>query len=50
MFGGCGVCRKKFCEEKQLGIESITETVGMPRIEDNEKMGCHYQQTPKRKR
>jgi len=33
----CGVCKKKFCEEKQLGIESITETVGMPRIEDNEK-------------
>jgi len=30
----CGVCKKKFCEEKQLGIESITETVGMPRIED----------------
>ena len=33
----CGVCKKKFCEEKQLGIESITETVGMPRIEDDEK-------------
>ena len=33
----CGVCMKKFCEEKQLGIESITETVGMPRIEDDEK-------------
>ena len=33
----CGVCKKKFCEEKQLGIDSITETVGMPKIEDNEK-------------
>ena len=33
----CGVCKKKFCEEKQLGIDSITETVGMPRIEDDEK-------------
>jgi len=33
----CASCKKKFCEEKQLGIESITETVGMPRIEDNEK-------------
>ncbi len=33
----CAACKKKFCEEKQLGIESITETVGMPRIEDNEK-------------
>jgi len=25
----CGVCKKKFCEEKQLGIESITDIVGM---------------------
>ena len=33
----CGVCKKKFCEEKQLGIESITVSVGMPRIEDDEK-------------
>ena len=33
----CGICRKKFCEEKQLGIDSITDTVGMPRIEDDEK-------------
>jgi len=30
------ICKKKFCEEKQLGIESITETVGMSRILDNE--------------
>ena len=33
----CAVCKKTFCEEKQLGIESLTEVVGMPRIEDNEK-------------
>ena len=33
----CGVCKKKFCEEKQLGIESITDIVGMPKIESNEK-------------
>ena len=33
----CAVCKKKFCEEKQLGIDSITDTVGMPRIEDDEK-------------
>ena len=33
----CGDCKKKFCEEKQLGIESISESVGMPRIEDDEK-------------
>ena len=30
---------KKFCEEKQLGIDSITDIVGMPRIEDDEKWG-----------
>jgi len=32
-------CKKKFCEEKQLGIDSITDIVGMPRIEDGEKWG-----------
>ena len=35
----CGVCKKKFCEEKQLGIESITDIVGMPRIGHDEKWG-----------
>ena len=33
----CAVCKKKFCEEKQLGIESLTEVVGMPKIENDEK-------------
>ena len=33
----CTSCKRSFCEEKQLGIESITDIVGMPRIEDNEK-------------
>ena len=33
----CASCKKSFCEEKQLGIESITDIVGMPRIEDDEK-------------
>jgi hypothetical protein len=33
----CGVCKKRFCEEKQLGIESIADIVGMPNIESNEK-------------
>ena len=33
----CGVCKKKFCEEKQLGIETLTEIVGMPKIESDEK-------------
>ena len=33
----CASCMRSFCEEKQLGIESITDIVGMPRIEDGEK-------------
>jgi len=33
----CAACKKKFCEEKQLGIDSLTEIVGMPKIEDDEK-------------
>ncbi len=33
----CGVCKKRFCEEKQLGIEDIAEVVGMPRIGPGEK-------------
>jgi hypothetical protein len=31
------VCKKRFCEEKQLGIESIVDYVGMPKIEPDEK-------------
>jgi hypothetical protein len=33
----CGVCKKRFCEEKQLGIDSIVDYVGMPLIEPDEK-------------
>ena len=33
----CAICKKKFCEEKQLGIESIVDYVGMPKIEPDEK-------------
>ena len=33
----CGVCKKQFCEEKQLGIEEIAEIVGMPKIDPDEK-------------
>ena len=33
----CGVCKKRFCEEKQLGIEAIAEVVGMPSINPDEK-------------
>jgi len=35
----CASCKKKFCEEKQLGIDSITDIVGMPKIDDDEKWG-----------
>lgn len=33
----CGACKKSFCEEKQLGIESLSEIVGMPPINPDEK-------------
>ena len=33
----CAICKKKFCEEKQLGIESIVDYVGMPKIGSDEK-------------
>lgn len=33
----CGVCKKSFCEEKQLGIEALAEIVGMPQINSDEK-------------
>ena len=35
----CAACMKTFSEEKTLGIDSITDIVGMPRIEDDEKWG-----------
>lgn len=35
----CGACKKRFCEEKQLGIEEIADIVGMPRIDPGEKWG-----------
>ena len=43
----CGVCKKKFCEEKQLGIEELADTVGMPKIDPGAKWGvsvCRLQQ------
>jgi len=33
----CGVCKKKFCEEKQLGIEELADLVGMPKIDSDAK-------------
>ena len=33
----CGACKKRFCEEKQLGIEEIAESVGMPKIDPDQK-------------
>jgi len=43
----CGVCKKRFCEEKQLGIEEIADTVGMPKIDVDAKWAvtvCKLQQ------
>lgn len=43
----CGVCKKKFCEEKQLGIEELADLVGMPKIDSDAKWGvcvCKLQQ------
>jgi len=43
----CGVCKKQFCEEKQLGIEEIAEVVGMPKIHPDAKWAvtiCKLQQ------
>ena len=45
----CAFCKKHFCEEKQLGIDSITDIVGMPRIEDDEKWGVIVSKTQKGK-
>ncbi len=33
----CAVCKKRFCEEKQLGIEALADLVGMPKIGPEEK-------------
>ena len=43
----CGVCKKRFCEEKQLGIEELADLVGMPKITPDAKWGvvvCKLQQ------
>jgi len=43
----CGFCKKKFCEEKQLGIEEIADLVGMPKIDPDAKwtvIVCKLQQ------
>jgi len=33
----CALCKKRFCEEKQLGIDSIVDYVGIPKIDPDEK-------------
>ena len=43
----CGVCKKRFCEEKQLGIEELADLVGMPKIDSDAKWAvtvCKLQQ------
>jgi hypothetical protein len=43
----CAKCKKRFCEEKQLGIEEIADLVGMPKIDFDAKWAvtvCKLQQ------
>ena len=43
----CGACKTRFCEEKQLGIEEISDLVGMPKIDPDAKWAvtvCKLQQ------
>lgn len=43
----CAGCKKKFCEEKQLGIEELADLVGMPKIDPGAKWAvtiCKLQQ------
>lgn len=43
----CTLCKKRFCEEKQLGIEDLAESVGMPHIDSDAKWAvsvCKLQQ------
>lgn len=43
----CGACKKRFCEEKQLGIEELADLVGMPKIDPDARWGvsvCKLQQ------
>ena len=43
----CAACKKRFCEEKQLGIEELADLVGMPRIDADQRWAvsvCKLQQ------
>ena len=43
----CVHCKKRFCEEKQLGIEELADLVGMPKIDPDAKWAvsiCKLQQ------
>jgi ubiquitin C-terminal hydrolase len=43
----CVRCKKRFCEEKQLGIEELADLVGMPKIDPDAKWAvtvCKLQQ------
>ena len=47
MYGDAVHAKKKFCEEKQLGIEELAELVGMPKIDPDAKWAvnvCKLQQ------
>ena len=43
----CAACKRRFCEEKQLGIEELADLVGMPRIGADQRWAvsvCKLQQ------
>jgi len=43
----CAICKKEFCEEKQLEIEEIADLVSMPKIDPDAKWAvtvCKLQQ------
>ncbi len=43
----CASCKKRFCEEKQLGIEELADLVGMPKIDPDARWAvsvCKLQQ------
>ena len=37
MFGDVLSAKRRFCEEKQLGIEELADLVGMPKIDYDAK-------------
>ena len=44
----CVKCKEHFCEEKQLGIDTLVDEVGMPKIRSDQKWSvvvCNLKKT-----